>query len=53
MYEGGGRICQSCDGVLTVSWVLGFVRRGTAFEVEEEIGSGGNLPTRQQRGKVG
>ena len=51
--ERDGCICQSCDGVVSVSWVPGLVRGGTPVEVEEEIGLGGNLPTRQLGGTVG
>jgi len=46
MYEGGGRIGQSCDRVVTVPRVLGLIRSSTPVEVEEEIRLGGNLPTR-------
>jgi len=53
VYEGDGRIRQSCDGVVPVSQVLGLVWGGTPVEVEEEIGLGGNLPMRQQGGQVG
>jgi len=53
MYDGDGRISQSCDGVVTVSWVLCLVRSRTPVEIEEEIGLGGNFPTCQQRGTVG
>jgi len=53
VYEGDGCVPQSCDGIVSVSWVLGLVRGRTPVEVEEEIGLGGNLPTRQQGGTVG
>ena len=53
VYEADGRICQSGDGVVSVSWFLGLVRGGTPVEVEEEIGLGGDLPMRQQGGTVG
>ena len=53
MYEGDGRIRPSCDGVVSVCWVLGLVRGGAPVEVEEEVGLRGNLPTRQPGGTVG
>ena len=53
MYERDGCIRQSCDGVVSVSWALGLLRRGTPVEVEEALGLGGNLPTRQRGGMVG
>ena len=53
MYEGDSRIRQSWHRVVSVSWVLGLVRDGVPVEVEEEVGVGGNLPTRQQGGMVG
>ena len=53
MYEGDGRISQSCDGVVPVPWVLGLVRGRTPVEVEEEVRLGGNFPTRHHGGTVG
>ena len=53
IYEGGGRISQGCDGVVTVSRVLGFVRSRTPVEVEKEVRLGEDLPTRYQGGTVG
>jgi len=53
VYEGDGRVSQSCDGVVSVPWVLGFVRGRTPVEVEEKIRLGGNLPTHYQSGTVG
>jgi len=53
VYKGDSRIRQSCDDIVSVSWVLGLVWGGTLVEVEEEIGLGGNLPTRQQCDTVG
>ena len=53
MYEGGSRVRQSCDSVVSIPWVLGLVRSRTPVEVEEEIWLGGNLPMRHQMGTVG
>jgi len=53
VYELDGRVSQGCDGVVTVSWVLCLVRSRTPLEIEEEVGLGGNFPTRQQCGMVG
>ena len=53
VYEGDGRIRQGRDGVVSVSWALDLVRSGTPVEVEEKIGLGGDLPTRQQEGTEG
>ena len=53
MYEGDGRASQSCDGVVSVPWVVGLVRGKTPVEVEEEIRLGGNFPMRYQGGTVG
>ena len=53
MYEGDGRVSQTCDGVVSVSWVLVLVRSRTPVEIEEDIRLGGNLPTRYQGGTVG
>jgi len=53
VYERDGGIRKGCDGVVSVSWVLGLVRGGTPVEFEEEVGLGGNLPTCQQGGTVG
>jgi len=53
VYEGDGRISQSCDGIVSVPRVPGLVRGRTPVEVEEEIRLGGNLPTRQHGGVVG
>jgi len=46
VYEGDGRISQSCDGVVPVPRVPGLVQGRTPVEVEEEISLGGDLPTR-------
>ena len=51
--EGDGRVSQSCDGVVSVSRVLGLVRSRTPVKVEEEIRLGCNLHTRYQGGTVG
>ena len=53
MYEGDGPVGQSCDGIEPVSGVLGLVRGRTPVEVEEEIGLGGNVATRNQGGTEG
>jgi len=42
VYEGGGRVSQGCDGVVSVPRVLDLVRSRTPVEVEEEIRLGGN-----------
>jgi len=52
VYEGGGRVCQGSDGVVSVSWVLGLVWSGPPVEVEEEVGLGGDFPMCQQSGPV-
>ena len=52
LYERGGRVSQGCDGVVLVPRVLELVRRRTPVEVNEDIGLGGNLPTRYQGGGV-
>jgi len=44
MYEGGGGVSQSCDGVVSVPRSLDHVRRRTPVEVEEEIRLRGNFP---------
>jgi len=46
VYKGDGHVSQSCDGVVSVSWVLGLVQSRTPVEVEEEVKLGGNFPTR-------
>jgi len=46
MYEGGGHVGHSCDGVVSVARVIGLVRSRTSVEVEKEIRLGGNLATR-------
>jgi len=53
MYEENGRVGKGCDGVVSVSWVLGLVQSGTPVEVAEEIRLGGSLPTRYLGGTVG
>jgi len=53
VHEWDGRISQSCDGVVSVSRVLGLVRGRTPFEVEEKVRLGGNFPTRYRGGAVG
>jgi len=53
MYKGGGRIGQSCDGVVSVPGILCLVRSRTPIEVEEEIRLRGDLPMRHQGGTVG
>jgi len=53
VYEGDGQVSQPCDGVVSVPWVLGLVWGRTPVKVEEEIGSGGNLPTCYQGSTVG
>jgi len=53
VYEGDGRVSQSCNGVVSVPWVLRLVRGRTPVEVEEEIGLGGNFPTHYHGGTVG
>jgi len=53
MYQGGGGVGQSCDGVVSVPWILGLVRSRTPVEVEEEIGLRSNFPARYQGGTVG
>ena len=53
MHEWDGRISQSCDGVVSVSRVLGFVRGRTPFEVEEKVRLGGDLPTCYRGSAVG
>jgi len=53
MCEGDGRVRQSRDGVVSVPRVPGLVRRRTPVKVEEEIGLGGNFPTRNQGWAVG
>jgi len=52
VYEGDGRIRQSHNRLVSVSWVLGLVGGGAPVEVEEEIWLGGNLPTHQRGGTV-
>jgi len=53
VYEGDGRVSQSCDSVVSVPQVLVLVRSRTPVEVEEEIRFGGNLPSCYQGGMVG
>jgi len=53
VYEGDGRVSQSCDGVVPVPLVLGLVRGRTPVEVEEEIRLGGNFATCYHSGTVG
>ena len=53
MYEGDGRVSQSCDSVVSVPWVLGLVWSGAPVKVEEEVRLEGNLSTCQQRGSMG
>jgi len=37
VYEREGHVSQSCDCVVSVSWVLGLVPSGRPVDVEEEI----------------
>jgi len=53
MYEGGGGVSQSCDGVVSVPWILGLVRSRTPVMVKEEIWLRGDLPARYQGRTVG
>jgi len=53
LYEGGRGVSQSCDGVVTVPWILGLVWSRTPVEAEDEIRLRGNLPPRYQGGAVG
>ena len=51
--ERDDRVGQSGDGIMPVPRIPGLVRSGVLIEIEEEIGFGGNLSTRYQRGTVG
>jgi len=53
MYEEDGRVGQSCNGVMSVLWVLSLLRSRTPVEVEEEIGLGGNFPMHYHGSRVG
>ena len=53
MYKGDSRVSQGCDGIVLISWVLGFVQGGAPVEIEEEVRLRGNFPTRYQGGTVG
>jgi len=53
MYERGGHVSQGGDGVVSVPWVLDFVRSRAPIEVEQEVRLGSDLPTRHQDGTVG
>ena len=52
VYEGGCRVSQGCDGVVSIPGVLDLVRSRTPVEVKEEVRLGGNFPTRYQGGGV-
>jgi len=43
VHTGGCRVSQSCDGIVSVPWVLGLVQSRTPVEIEEEICLGGDL----------